>query len=93
MRRRDFIALLGGAAAAWPTSAHSQESSAIIGYLSSRSEQSDVPFVAGFRRGLTESGGNIDKRATIEFRWGDNERDRLARIMHHGTVFLARQVS
>ena len=49
-------------------------------YLSSRSEQSDAPFVAGFRRGLAESGGNVDQRATIEFRWGDNEPSRLEKL-------------
>jgi putative ABC transport system substrate-binding protein len=79
MKRRGFIALLGGAAA-WPLAARAQDSPPVIGYLGSRSEQSDAPFVASFRRGLAESGGSVDKRAAIEFRWGSNEPDRLDRL-------------
>jgi putative tryptophan/tyrosine transport system substrate-binding protein len=79
VKRRDFMALVG-AAATWPLAARAQDSSPVIGYLSSRSEQSDAPFVAGFRRGLAESGGNVEKRASIEFRWGDNESGRVGTL-------------
>ena len=65
MRRRQFLGILGGAAVAWPQLARAQDTAPVVGYLSSRSEQSDVPFVAGFRRGLSESGGAIDKRTTL----------------------------
>jgi putative ABC transport system substrate-binding protein len=75
MQRREFIILLGGAAAAWPLKALAQQP-AVIGYLSSRSEQSDAPFVAAFREGLGES-GDVGKSARIEFRWADNHPDRL----------------
>jgi putative ABC transport system substrate-binding protein len=76
MRRREFIGLLGCAAATWPIAARAQRSQPLIGYLSSRSAQSDAPFVAGFRRGLSES-GDVSKGATIEFRWADNHSARL----------------
>jgi ABC-type uncharacterized transport system substrate-binding protein len=75
MRRREFITLLvGGAAAAWPVNARAQQLQ--IGYLSSRSEQPDAPFVSAFREGLVES-GDVGKTAKIEFRWADNRSDRL----------------
>ncbi len=75
---RDFMTLLvGGAAAAWPVNAHAQQSQMpVIGYLSSRSEQPDAPFVSAFRQGLVES-GDLGKSAKIEFRWADDHSDRL----------------
>ena len=80
MRRRKFLGVLGGTAVAWPVLVRAQSQSPVVGYLSSRSEQSDAPFVAGFRRGLAESGGGFDKRAAIEFRWGENELGRMERL-------------
>jgi putative ABC transport system substrate-binding protein len=77
MRRRQFLGVLGGAAVAWPVVARAQDAAPVVGYLSSRSEQSDLPFVAGFRRGLGESGGAIDKRTTLEFWFADNDPARL----------------
>jgi ABC-type uncharacterized transport system substrate-binding protein len=69
--------LLGGAALAWPPISVAQETPRpLIGYISGRSEQPDTPFVAAFRRGLTESGA-LGKIAKIEFRWADNNSDRL----------------
>ena len=78
MRRRQFLGAFGAAAAAWPLMAGAQDLTFVIGYLSSRSEQSDAPFLNGFRRGLSESGGYAEKRATFEFRWADNDPGRLA---------------
>ncbi len=72
MRRRQFLSVIGGAAVAWPLAAGAQSSS-LVAYLGSRSQESDAPFVASFRRGLAESGAGVEKRATIEFRWADNE--------------------
>ena len=80
MRRREFITLLGGAAAGWPLAVRAQQQVApLIGYLSSRSEQSDAPFVTAFRGGLRES-GDAGKSAEIEFRWADNQSDRLGKL-------------
>src|SRR5512135_3588151 len=76
MRRREFVTLLGSAAA-WPLAAYAQQpTTPLIGYLSSRSEQPDAPFVAAFRAGLSES-GEAGKNAKIEFRWGDNQSAQL----------------
>jgi ABC-type uncharacterized transport system substrate-binding protein len=76
MRRRDFIKAIT-ASAAWPLTARAQQPALpVIGFLSSRSEQPDAPFVSAFRQGLVES-GDVGKSATIEFRWADNQSDRL----------------
>jgi putative ABC transport system substrate-binding protein len=77
MQRREFITLLGSMAVGWPLMAHAQQPAMpVVGYLDSRSEQSGAPFVAAFRKGLGES-GEIGKSAKIEFRWADNQPDRL----------------
>jgi len=77
VRRREFITLLGGAATIWPLVSRAQEAEKLsVGYISSRSEQPDTPFVAAFRRGLAES-GELGKSAAIEFRWAENYSDRL----------------
>jgi putative ABC transport system substrate-binding protein len=76
MRRRDFISLVGGAAAAWPIATRAQQMQPLIGYLSSRSAQSDAPFVAAFRGGLGESGA-VGNNAAIDYRWADNQLARL----------------
>ena len=71
--------MLGGAAASpWDALAQDgQEQHPVIGYHNGRSEQADAPFTAGLRRGLAESGGNMDKRVIFEFRWGDNDATRI----------------
>jgi putative ABC transport system substrate-binding protein len=77
VRRREFITLFGGATAAWSVAARAEQLSVpVIGFLSSRSEQPDAPFVSAFRQGLVES-GDVGKSAKIEFRWADNQADRL----------------
>jgi putative ABC transport system substrate-binding protein len=78
MRRRQFITLLGSAAAAWPRRASAQQSTPpLIAYLNARSEQSDTPFVAAFRRGLDEQGLAISRDVRIEYRWADNDPSRV----------------
>jgi putative ABC transport system substrate-binding protein len=77
MNRRSFITLLGGAAA-WPLAAHAQQPAIpVIGYLSTRSAESDVPMLAAFRRGLNETGYVVDKNVVIEFRFAGAQYDRL----------------
>jgi putative tryptophan/tyrosine transport system substrate-binding protein len=79
MRRRDFIALIGGAAAAWPVAARAQQSAMpVIGYLGSSSfERSAGRSLLNFKRGLAETGYIEDRNVTVEYRWADDQYERL----------------
>jgi putative ABC transport system substrate-binding protein len=77
MRRREFIALLGGAAVAWPLTARTeQHAMPVIGYLSSGSQESDVLRLTQFRKGLSETGYIEGRDVAIE-RWADGLSERL----------------
>jgi putative ABC transport system substrate-binding protein len=77
MERRRFIALLSGAAS-WPRVAVAQQKAIpVIGYLSAASPGPVAPFVTAFRQGLSEVGFVDAKNVTIEFRWAENQLDRL----------------
>jgi putative ABC transport system substrate-binding protein len=78
MRRREFITLIGGAAAAWPAAAHAQQTvMPVVGYLTSTPAGDGAGNLAAFRAGLSGAGFIERRNARIEYRWADNQNDRL----------------
>ena len=80
MRRREFITLLGGAAAAWPLAARAQQQLPVIGILSSRSRATDALLIAVIRQGLNDTGFVEGRNVSIEYRWAEGNYNRLAAL-------------
>jgi putative ABC transport system substrate-binding protein len=78
MRRREFVTLIGGAAATWPLTALAQQAAMpVVGYLSAASPDEGEPRAAAFRRGLQESGYIVGQNVAIEYHWAEQQIDRL----------------
>ena len=81
MRRRTFIALMGGGAGAWSLPAQAQQTTVpVIGFLGSTAPTGSTDFVVAFRQGLNEAGFAEGQNVAVEYRWAENQHDRLAEL-------------
>src|SRR5262245_31003093 len=82
IERRKFLATLGGAAAAWPLGARAQQAAMpVVGYLDFYAAEPTGIFLAAFRKGLSEAGYVEGRNVSIEYRYANNEKERLPEMV------------
>jgi putative ABC transport system substrate-binding protein len=82
VKRREFITVIGGAAAAWPLTARAQQSAMpVVGYLGSASPEMSAKRLAAFRKGLHDAGFEEGHNVTIEFRWANGREERMPELV------------
>jgi len=89
-RRRAFITLLGGAAAAWPLAARAEQPVPAIGVINAGSPDAQSHRMRAFREGLKDTGYLEGENVSIEYRWGENQTDRVPALV---TELIRRQVA
>ena len=91
MRRREFIGVVGGTAVTWPLVARAQQAAPpTIGFLGPASAEGIASYVEGFRQGLSAAGFVEGKNVAVEYRWADNQLDRLPAL---AAELVARRVA
>ena len=94
MRRRDFIKVIAGSAAAWPLAVHAQQPALpVVAFVRDGSPEANARYVAAFRKGLNESGYVEGQNVTIEYHWLEGQYDRLpallADLVHRQVAVIA----
>jgi putative ABC transport system substrate-binding protein len=94
MKRREFISLIGGAAAAWPLAARAEQAERVrrIGVLMSmvESDRAGLEYITAFAQGLAEKGWINGRNVRIEYRWGAGDLDRFRTYAASQCLLLAR---